>query len=139
MFCTQWSFAINLFSSVLFKTFKYIWKHLPTMLLISLCCCVGIFYIKFRFSKTFTVKNSVTTILLIKILYKFKTIKCWFTLNLHMYVLGLYKFKCFVYLSSLPCISHSIDVCTVVNKNIRNMHTVSTNQTADILHLNDNT
>ena len=56
-----------------------------------------------------------------------------------MYVLGLYKFKCFVYPSSLPCISHSIDVCTVVNKNIRNMHAVSTNQIADILHFNDNT
>ena len=56
-----------------------------------------------------------------------------------MYVLGSYKFKCFVYLSSLPWISHSIDVCTVVNKNIRNMHAVSTNQNADILNFNDNT
>ena len=46
------------------------------------------------------------------------------------------------------CISHlvilrfnvidiSIDICTVANKNIRNMHAVSTNQVADILHFND--
>ena len=55
-----------------------------------------------------------------------------------MYVLCLCELKCFVYPSSLPCISHSY-VCTVVNKNIRNMHAVSTNQIEDILHFNDNT
>ena len=55
-----------------------------------------------------------------------------------MYVLGWYKFNCFVYRTSLSCVSHSIDICTVPIKNIRNMHAVSTNQVADILHFNDN-
>ena len=34
-------------------------------------------------------------------------------------------------------VSNSIDICTVVIKNIKNMHAVSTNQIADILHFND--
>ena len=59
--------------------------------------CVNIFYIRFRFCETFTVVNSVARILLIEILYKFRTIKCWFTPYLNMYVLGYCKFKCFVY------------------------------------------
>ena len=54
-----------------------------------------------------------------------------------MYVLGWYKFKYFVYPASLSCVSHFIDVCTVAIKNIRNMHTDSTNQIAGILHFND--
>ena len=54
-----------------------------------------------------------------------------------MYVLGYYKFKCFVYPASLSCVSHSIDICTVAIKNIRNMHAVSTNQIAVIFHFND--
>ena len=29
-------------------------------------------------------------------------------------------------------------ICTVAIKNIKNMHAVSTNQIADILHFNDN-
>ena len=33
--------------------------------------------------------------------------------------------------------SHSIDICTVPIKNIKNMHAVSTNQIADILHFNN--
>ena len=52
-----------------------------------------------------------------------------------MYVLGQDKFKC--YLAQLSGVSHSIDICTVAIKNIRNMHAVSTNQIADILHFND--
>ena len=44
---------------------------------------------------------------------------------MHMYVLGKCKFKCFVYPVLLSCVSHSIDICTVPNKSIRNMHTVS--------------
>ena len=56
---------------------------------------------------------------------------------LHMYVLGWYKFRCFVYPASLSCASHSFEICTVAIKNIRNMHAVSTNQIADILHFND--
>ena len=55
-----------------------------------------------------------------------------------MYILGYYKFKCFVYPASLSCVSHSIDICTVAIKNIRNMYAVLTSQIADILHFNDN-
>ena len=55
-----------------------------------------------------------------------------------IYVLGQYKLKCFVYLASLSCVLHFIDICTVAIKNIRNMHGVSTNQITDLLHFNDN-
>ena len=51
--------------------------------------------------------------------------------------LGQYKFKGFAYLALLSCVSHFIDICTVAIKYIRNMHAVSTNQIADILHFND--
>ena len=37
----------------------------------------------------------------------------------------------------VSCVSHYIDICTVGIKNTRNMHAVSTNQTADILNFND--
>ena len=40
--------------------------------------------------------------------------------------------------ASLSCISHSIDIWTVAIKNIRNIHAVSINQIADILHFKDN-
>ena len=33
------------------------------------------------------------------------------------------------------CVSHSIDICFVAIRNIRNVHAVSTNETADILFL----
>ena len=62
--------------------------------------------------------------------YKFRTTKCWFTLNYTC----MYKLKCFVYPTY---ISHSIDTCTAAIKN-RNMHAVPTNQVADILLFNDN-
>ena len=45
-----------------------------------------------------------------------------------MFVLSYYKLKCFVYPASLSCVSHSIYICTVAIKNIRNMHTVSASQ-----------
>ena len=32
---------------------------------------------------------------------------------------------------------HSIDICTIAIKNTRNIHTVSTNQVADILYFNN--
>ena len=83
--------------------------------------------------------NSATSILLIETLYQFRTIKLLFSLYLHMYVLGSYKSKCFVYPASLSFVSHSIDICTVAIKNLRNMHAVSTSQIADILHFNYNT
>ena len=37
----------------------------------------------------------------------------------------------------MTMVLHSIDICTVPIKNIRNMHAVSTNQIADILRFND--
>ena len=40
-------------------------------------------------------------------------------------------------LRMLSCVSHSIYICTVAIKNIRNMHVFSTKQIADILHFND--
>ena len=43
----------------------------------------------------------------------------------------------FAYPASLSCLSNSINICTVAVTNIRNMHTVSTNQIADILHYNN--
>ena len=45
-----------------------------------------------------------------------------------MYVLGQYKFKCFVYTTSLSYVSHSVYICTVAIKNIRNMDVVSNSQ-----------
>ena len=48
-----------------------------------------------------------------------------------------FKFKCFVDPASLSCVSHSVDICTVAIKNIRNMYAFSANQIADILHFND--
>ena len=35
-----------------------------------------------------------------------------------------HKFKCFVYLDSLSCVLHAIDICPVAIKNIRNMDAV---------------
>ena len=49
--------------------------------------CVDIFYINLRFSETFTIINSVNRIALTETQFKFRTIKCWFTLCLHMHVL----------------------------------------------------
>ena len=42
----------------------------------------------FKFYDSFTVINSLTIILLAEAMYKLRTIKCSFTLSLHMYVLG---------------------------------------------------
>ena len=55
-----------------------------------------------------------------------------------MYVLGQCKFKCIAYPARLSCDSHSIDICTVAIKNVKNIHAVSTNQIPGILHFNDN-
>ena len=56
MFGIWWSFAINLFSNVLFQTFDYFWH----VLLSCRFHCVDIFYINFRSCETFTVTNSGT-------------------------------------------------------------------------------
>ena len=42
-----------------------------------------------------------------------------------------------VQIQMFSCISHSIDICTIAIENIRNMHAVSTDQIADILHSKD--
>ena len=49
-----------------------------------------------------------------------------------MDVLGKYKFKCFVYATSLYCVPHFIGICILAIKNMKNMHAVSINQIADI-------
>ena len=118
----------------------FCFKHSITFDTYLLSCrfqSVDIFYIKFRSCETFTVTNSGAILLLTETLSKFRAIKCRFILYLQMYVLGYCKFKCFVYPAWLFCVSHSIDICMVAIENIRNMHTVSTNQIADILHFND--
>ena len=46
------------------------------------------FYKKSRSCETFTAINSVTRNSLIETFYKFKTITSWFTLHLHIYILG---------------------------------------------------
>ena len=106
--------------------------------------CDDAYYFKFRLCELFTVINSVTTIFLNEMRYKFTTIKCWLTLYLHMCVLYSMAFRnqsiieFFVDPIQISCVSHSVDICTVAIKNIRNMHVVSTSQIADILHFNDN-
>ena len=37
---------------------------------------------------------------------------------------------------AISWVSQSTDICTAVSKNNRNMHAVSTNQIADVLHFN---
>ena len=37
LFGIRWSFSIDLFPNVLFRTVDYFWKHVPTRLFISLC------------------------------------------------------------------------------------------------------
>ena len=104
--------------------------------------CVGIFYIKYKFCETFTLINSRTGILLSEILLN---------INLELLSVALpynYTWICFsLVLIQMRCIlclaflcftfSHSIEMCTVAIKNIRNMHPVSTNQTRYILNFNN--
>ena len=53
-----------------------------------------------------------------------------------------FKFFCFpnklFFLASISHAIHSIDICTVKKKNIRNMHAVLTNQIIDIWYFNGN-
>ena len=87
LFGIRWSFAVDLFSNVLFQTFDYFWKYIPTKLLISLRWHI-LYEIYILFCETYTVIVSAIRILLIKTLSNFRTIKCWFTQHLDMYVLG---------------------------------------------------
>ena len=85
LFCIQWSFVIDLFSNVLFQAFDYFWKQVPIKLLISMC---WYFYIRFRSCETLTVINFMTRLSLTEAPYKFRTMKCLFTLYLQVYALG---------------------------------------------------
>ena len=44
----------------------------------------------------------------------------------------------FLYLTQLSYDLYSINICTVANRNIRNIHVVSTNQIAHVLRFNNN-
>ena len=88
----------SLFQSICFRMFCS--KHSITFEAYLLSCrfhWVDIFYISFRSCEIFTIKNSWTILLLIEALLNFRTMKCWFIIYLHMYVLGKCKFKCFLY------------------------------------------
>ena len=50
-----------------------------------------------------------------------------------MYFLGQYKFRWFVYPTSVSCVSHFVDICKEVIKNTRRMHAALTNQVVDAL------
>ena len=90
IFCTLFICFVldSLFLSTCFPMFCS--KHLITFENTDLLCCwfhcVDIFNIKFRFCETFTVIYSVTRTLLTETLYKFRTIKYWFTLHLQIHV-----------------------------------------------------
>ena len=123
----------GLFQSIYFRMFCS--KHSITFDTYLLNCrfhCVGMFYTNFRSCETFTVKKSRAILSLIEPLSNFRNVKYWFILYLQGYILGQCKFKCIVCPTRLSCNSHSIDICTVAIKNIKNMHAVSTNQIADI-------
>ena len=91
MFCIRCFFVIDLFSNALysfesltFANILFLMENITTKLLISLGWH---FFIELRLCETFTVINSGKRMLLIRILYKCSTIKCWSTLYLHIYVL----------------------------------------------------
>ena len=107
--------------------FYYFWKYIPTKLLVSLCWH---FFIQFRFSQTFTVIKFMTTMLWMKIMSKFRTIRCWSALS-SVTLVSVNSINLYFPIYIL-CISHSIDICTVAIKNIWNKHAASTNLIADI-------
>ena len=132
LFCIRWFIYFRKF---FFHKFDYFWNQVP--ILNYWFHCVDIFYIKFRFCETLTVISFVTRNLLIETLCKLRTSMCWFTLYLHMLCLGASVNSNVLYIP-LYCVSHSIDICTIAIKVIRNLHPVSTNLIADILYFNDN-
>ena len=75
----------GLLQSIFFRMFCS--KHSITFVTYLLSCrfhCVDIFYINFRFCKTFTITNSGAILLLIETLSSFRTMRCWFILYLQM-------------------------------------------------------
>ena len=80
--------------------------------------CVNIFYIKSSLCEAFTVTNSMTRHLLIKTLYKFRTVTCSFATDLPYptYVcFRLVKVQIFCISHLVFCFSYSIDICTCNN------------------------
>ena len=70
---------------------------------------------------------------------------CKYCKLLRLTVLNCFKFSkifCFpnylFFPASVLRAIHSIDICKVKIKNIRNMHAVLTNQITDVWHFNDN-
>ena len=115
----------GLSQSIYFRIFfSKLWITFENMYLLSCWFhCDDIFYIKLRFCETCTIANSVTRILLIETLFNFRTLSPDLPIT----------FTCMSYVSaSLSCVSHSIDICMVAIRYIRNMCVVSTNQIADI-------
>ena len=134
LFCIRCFFLIDLFSnalysfeSLIFANILFLMENIATKLLISLGWH---FFIELRLCETFTDINSGKRILLIRILYKCSTIKCWSTLYLHIYVLH--------FLSSLCPFHIPLMFALQEVKNIRNMHVLSANQISDIFQFNDN-
>ena len=128
-FCTWFNFYCYSVKCLIFQTFIYFWKHIPSALT---------FFKSNKICKTLIVINVPIRTLLIEILYTFRTTKCWSTQYLHMFVLGWYKFECFILPTLLLQVSYSIDVCSSIFNNIRNIHVVLTNQIVDILYFNNN-
>ena len=98
LFCIRCFFVIDLFSNALysfesltFANILFLMENITTKLLISLGWH---FFIELRLCETFTDINSGKRILLIRILYKCSTIKCWSTLYLHIYVLHFLSSLC---------------------------------------------
>ena len=92
---------------------------------------------KFKSCETFTVMNSVTRTLLIEALSKFRTIKCWFTLHLHMYV----KVSINSNILDIPpsfLAFHIPLTFALYQLKISEKCTVSTNRIEDVLHFNIN-
>ena len=79
LFFTRWSFAIDLFSNILFQTFGYFLKTL-TYYVVDFTVLTYLsfrfkYIFKFKFWETFTVMHSVISILLTETLVKFRTIE----------------------------------------------------------------
>ena len=86
LFGIWWSFAIDFFFRMFYSKHSITFEN---MYLLSFWFrCVDIYYIKFRFCETYTVTSSPTRNVLTETLSNFRTIKCWFTRYLDIYVLG---------------------------------------------------
>ena len=127
----------GLLQSIYFRIFCS--KHSITFDTYLLSCrfyCVHIFYINFRSRETLTVTNSGAILLLIETLSNFRTIK----VSVSQCKVSVIYPKVSVN-SNVLYIQPSFPaflIPLIIIKNIKNMHAVSTNQIAEILHFNDN-